>query len=124
VNRLALLPIATSDDGKLCSEDCPALGTLEEGEPYCGAWALTLRDEEDEDGDDRKIRLPECIEATSQADRLVAVRDAAVTLADKATGNHDQPSTDDLCDADLDELCREVERLESTRASQEGSDHE
>ncbi len=77
MNRLALLPISTSDDGKLCGEDCPALGKLEEGEPYCGAWGLTLRDKEDENGDDTRLRLQECIEATFQSDRLVAVRDAA-----------------------------------------------
>jgi hypothetical protein len=73
---------------------------------------------------DRDLRCAPCLSATTQADRLVAVRDAAVTLADKATGNHDQPSTDDLCDADLDELCREVERLESTRAETEGKANE
>ena len=94
MNRLVLLPISTSDDGN----------------------GLKLRDEEDENGDDTRIRLQGCIEATTQADRLVAVRDAAVKWVRLARfaereGHAMGPSNRALVAA--------VEELESTRAETE-----
>jgi hypothetical protein len=111
VKRLALLHVETSDDDRLCSVDCHLLDVTTGGEWSC----LGFTDERGEalalDGyQATAVRCAPCLSATAQADRLVAVRDAAIGWSE---GRVDDRGGEI-------ELLKAVRGLESTRAATEG----
>ena len=115
MNRLALLPIETDpDDERLCGRDCHHGGFK-----TCALFDTRkpIRGSTDAQGWLGYARDPKCISATAQADRLVAVMDAAVKWVRLARfaereGHAMGPSNRALVAA--------VEKLESTRAETEG----
>jgi hypothetical protein len=114
VKRLAILTIETSDDGKLCGEDCPFLDQQSAGKEWCRAFfGYAARG-----WNDQATRIDACLSATAQADRLVAVRDAAkqwkahVDEFSPLIGDGEKP------------LYRAVQALESTRDATGGNQPE
>ena len=118
MNRLAITSVVVDDaDELLCSAECPALtpGDGNDEASRCGAFNEPLAWDYPEAVGYRLERCAPCLSATAQADRLVAVRDAAERSAKLWTA--DPPRDTNALFQSLDYL---AEKLESTRAETEG----